>query len=104
MAKEEVDPCKADKFNEGILVGSCKKMKVTELSQGEIEDIAYCCTVPSMQLSRLAIVTMKAFLPKLGHNGLVIKSDETVLQIDPGIDEKVVIINKFLSVFADDQH
>ena len=56
-----------------LLVGSCKKMKVTELSQAEIEDIAYCCTVPSIQLSRLAIVTMKAFLPKLGHNGLVIK-------------------------------
>ena len=49
-----------------------------------------------MQLSRLAIVTMKAFLPKLGHNGLVIKSDETVIGIDPGIDDKVVI--KLLSL------
>lgn len=104
MAKEEVDPCKADKFNEGILVGSCKKMKVTELSQAEIEDIAYCCTVPSIQVSRLAIVTMKAFLPKLGHNGLVIKSDEAVIGIDPGEDDKVVIINKFLSVLANDQY
>ena len=47
---------------------------------------------------------MKAFLHKLGYNGLVLKSDETALRIDPGIDEKVVIINKFLSVFADDQH
>lgn len=40
LAKEQVDPSKADKLNEGILVGSCKNMKVTELSQAEIEDIA----------------------------------------------------------------
>ena len=79
-------------------------MKVEELSQAEIEAIAYCCVVPEMQISRVSVVMKRAYLPKIGHDGLMIKQDETVIVVDPGIGERVVVIEKFLSILANNQY
>ena len=91
-------------YDSGILIGSCKKMKVEELSQADIEAIAYCCVVPEMQISRASVVMKRAYLPKIGHDGLMIKQDETVIAVDPGIGERVVVIEKFVSILANNQY
>ena len=79
-------------------------MKVEELSQADIEAIAFCCEVPEMQISRASVVMKRAYLPKIGHDGMMIKQDETVIAVDPGIGERVVVIEKFLSILANSQY
>jgi len=56
------------------------------------------------EVSRVAVVTRRAFLSKLGYNGLNVKAGETVIVIDPGIGDKFVTIENFLSVFANNQY
>jgi len=84
--------------------GSCTKMNVKELSQEAIGAIAYCCNTHQQEVSRVAFVTRRAFLPKLGYNGLNVKAGETVIVIDPGIGDKLVTIEIFLSVFTNNQY
>ena len=99
---KDVDPHTPDfdRYNSGILIGSCTKMNIKELSQEIIAAIAFCCSTQQQQVSKVAVVTRRAFLPKLGYNGLVVKAGEIVIAIDPGINDKFVRIENFLSVFA----
>lgn len=79
-------------------------MNVKELSQETSAAIAYCCNTHQQEVSRVAVVTRTAFLPTLGYNGLIVKASETVIVIDPGIGDKFVTIENFLSVFANNQY
>lgn len=103
---KDVDPHTTDfdRYNSGILIGSCTKMNIKELSQETIAAIAFCCSSQQQQVLRVAVVTKRAFLPKLGYNGLIVKAGETVIAIDPGISDKFVRVENFLSVFANNQY
>lgn len=79
-------------------------MKIEELSQENMSAIGFCCNTPQQQVSRVAVVAKRAFLPKLGHDGLIVKAGETVIAIDPGAGNKVVTIENFLSVSANNQY
>ena len=71
MAKD-ADPLTPDydRYNSGILITSCATMKVEELSQEAIAAIGFCCSTQQQQVSRVAVVARRAFLPKLGYDGL----------------------------------
>ena len=45
----------------------------------------------------------RAYLPKIGHDGLMVKQDEMVIAADPGIGDRIVI-EKFLSILANNQY
>lgn len=47
-----------------------------------------------------AIAARRAFLPTLGYNGLIVKASEEIIAIDPGIADKFLTFENFLSVFA----
>ena len=50
--------------------------------------------------ARVAVVARRAFLPTLGYNGLIVKASKEIIVIDPGIADKFVTFENFLSVFA----
>ena len=93
-----------DRYNSGILIGSYMKMKFEELSQENIASIGFCCVVPQQQVSRVAVTTKRAFFPKLGYDGVVVKAGETVVVTDPGLGDKFVTVENFLSVLANNQY
>ena len=66
----DVDPHTPDfdRYNSGILIGSCTKRNIKELSQETIVAIAFCCSAQQQQVSRVAVATRRAFRPKLGYN------------------------------------
>jgi len=80
------------------------KMKFEELSQENIASIGFCCVIPQQQVSRVAVTTKRAFFPKLGYDGVVVKAGETVVVTDPGLGDKFVTVENFLSVLANNQY
>lgn len=92
-----------DRLRSGILIGP-KKMKVEELPSENIAAIGFCCEIPQQHVSRVAVTARRAFFPKLGYDGVVVKAGETVVATDPGLGDKFVTVEKFLSVLANGQY
>lgn len=83
-----------------LLIGTTSR--VVELTNSDHEKIASSLLLTQAEVSSVCPVTKKCFVSKLGHEGTVLSSDNTIIVLVRGTDA-VISVNRFLSVRCKEQ-
>lgn len=83
-----------------LLIGTTSR--VVELTNSDHEKIASSLPLTQAEVLSVCPVTKKCFVSKLGHEGTVLSSDNTIIVLIRGTDA-VISVNRFLSVRCKEQ-